>query len=153
LAATGVFSASPALAQYPQPAQGFGPRNPPPYSPYLNLLRNNNSFLQNYYGLVRPEIEFRNQLQFQQQQIGYTQSLALATGRQVASTELPVTGNVGRFLDTSGYFLRTGRGRGQAPTVPFQSGAGVGLSGGAYAPSLPLGGVFAPNLPPNVFRP
>jgi hypothetical protein len=36
---------------------GAGAR--PAFSPYLNLLRRGNSTLSNYYGLVRPELDFR----------------------------------------------------------------------------------------------
>jgi hypothetical protein len=36
---------------------GAGSR--PAFSPYLNLLRRGNSTLSNYYGLVRPELDFR----------------------------------------------------------------------------------------------
>jgi hypothetical protein len=39
-----------------------------PFSPYLNLLRRGNSTAFNYYGLVRPELEFRGaDSQFRQQ--------------------------------------------------------------------------------------
>lgn len=39
-----------------------------PFSPYLNLLRRGNSTAFNYYGLVRPELEFRGaDNQFRQQ--------------------------------------------------------------------------------------
>ena len=62
-----VFLVVPAAAS----AQGFGPSrydfntrqvqgplNRPTFSPYLNLLRNDNYAL-NYYGLVRPELDIR----------------------------------------------------------------------------------------------
>ena len=35
------------------------PSTRPAFSPYLNLLRDGNSTLQNYYGLVRPQQDFR----------------------------------------------------------------------------------------------
>ena len=35
---------------------------PPGYSPYLNLARQGNPGV-NYYGLVRPQVEFRNSVQ------------------------------------------------------------------------------------------
>jgi hypothetical protein len=45
---------------------GVGGRSP--FSPYLNLLRRGNSTAFNYYGLVRPELEFRGaDNQFRQQ--------------------------------------------------------------------------------------
>ena len=35
---------------------------PPAYSPYLDLLRNSNPAYIDYYGLVRPEVDIRNQV-------------------------------------------------------------------------------------------
>jgi hypothetical protein len=46
------------FSSYGRPG-GIGPTSRPTFSPYLNLLRGENSTLLNYYGLVRPEIEFR----------------------------------------------------------------------------------------------
>ena len=40
------------------------------FSPYLNLLRGGNSTLLNYYGLVRPEQEFRQANQQFQSSLG-----------------------------------------------------------------------------------
>lgn len=46
------------FSQYGSPG-GIGAVGQPTFSPYLNLLRRGNSTLQNYYGLVRPEQQFR----------------------------------------------------------------------------------------------
>src|SRR5438105_2383706 len=46
------------------PGGAYTPGNRPAYSPYLNLLRRDNPLgaAGNYYGLVRPEINFRNSI-------------------------------------------------------------------------------------------
>jgi len=41
--------------------------NTPTFSPYINLLRDNGGVGQNYYGLVRPQMEFAQQNQQMQQ--------------------------------------------------------------------------------------
>ena len=53
-----MFSAETAHAQPPVPG---GYVRPPSFSPYLNLVRGGSSTL-NYFGLVRPEVQFRNSL-------------------------------------------------------------------------------------------
>lgn len=65
VASLSLFLAESAQAQYPQ-SPGFGgnpgfgrTQNRPAFSPYLNLLRGGNTTLFNYYGLVRPEQDFR----------------------------------------------------------------------------------------------
>jgi hypothetical protein len=45
----------------------------PAFSPYLNLLRGGNSTLQNYYGLVRPEQNFRQADSILQREYGRLQ--------------------------------------------------------------------------------
>src|SRR5260370_40694423 len=76
VAAALFLTATTASAQAPIYRPGMGGQiGTPVYSPYLNLLRNNNSTLQNYYGLVRPEFQFRNSiygLQTQVSTIGQT---------------------------------------------------------------------------------
>jgi hypothetical protein len=128
------LTATMASAQAPSYRPGMGGQiGTPPYSPYLNLLRNNNSTLQNYYGLVRPEFQFRNSLLGLQQQvstIGQT-----ATGAAVdPETGLPFTGHSTQFLNTSHYFLNRG-GVGAAPG-PAAGGA-VGSAGGMRPTATP----------------
>ena len=48
---------------YTRPQTG-NPYAQPVFSPYLNLLRRGTNPAVNYYGLVRPEIDFRNSLQY-----------------------------------------------------------------------------------------
>ena len=40
-----------------------GPGNTPTFSPYLNLLREGGGVGQNYFGLVRPQVDFAQQNQ------------------------------------------------------------------------------------------
>src|SRR6266849_4481527 len=75
------------LAQYPtQPAGTPGNVNPPGASPYLNLLRSGSSQAVNYYGLVRPQTDFRNSIQGLQQQV---RTLGMEPPREAQGMELP----------------------------------------------------------------
>lgn len=90
-------------------AQGPGlPPNsaarPPVYSPYLNLTRSGNAAI-NYYGLVRPELDFRNAIQGLQTEF--------SSLNQASSTDLnaaPGTGHPVAFMNLSHYYpgLRSG---------------------------------------------
>jgi len=107
-------------------AQGLGysgnPANRPAVSPYINLLRGGSSGGVNYYGLVRPEIEFRSGIQRNQQQIAASQQSysELAAG-------MSTTGHPTRYMTHWNYFLNNGVGAVQPsfrrptpaiPTVP-----------------------------------
>jgi hypothetical protein len=108
---------SPAQAQgYTRPTTN--PFNRPVYSPYLNLLRRGNSFTQNYYGLVRPQLEFQQDINRLNQQLT-TVERQVAT-QEEAPSELPVTGHPTVFLNYAQYFL-SGGGRSagsREPTAP-----------------------------------
>lgn len=117
-------------------AQGYnpgGPYNPasrPAYSPYLNLLRPDSSLINNYYGLVRPQINFQNSLQQLDAQQG------LGASQQAAAQEsqfLPQTGRGARFQTQSRYFFTNGAGA--------LGGGGGGLGGGGFGGG---GGYAAP---------
>ncbi len=123
-------SASPPLRadRYAQPPAMRTPGGPlpPPYSPYLNLFRNGNPAYMNYYGLVRPEIDFRNQVYGLQQGVAAN---AEAISSYDQTTGLPLTGHATQFLNTSHYFLNRGgqgtpaaapRSMAQAATTPTQ---------------------------------
>jgi hypothetical protein len=113
-------------------AQGLGypanPANRPAVSPYINLLRGGSSGGVNYYGLVKPDIEFRGAIQRNQQQI--------AAGQQSYSeltAGLLTTGHPTRYMTHWNYFLNNGIGTGTPsfrrpapalPTVP-QAPAGA----------------------------
>ncbi len=92
-----------AIAQAPYTGPGgYAPNNPPAYSPYLNLLRRGNSAAANYYGLVKPELEFRSAYRGLQQQVNGQVNATAAVDPQ---SGLPYTGHVATFLNTGGYFL------------------------------------------------
>jgi hypothetical protein len=106
------------------PGGGSNPFNRPAYSPYLNLLRPGGSLVDNYYGLVRPQQNFRNALQsVELQQAGISSQQNALEGALIS---LP-TGHASRFLTHSRYFLnnRVGGGIGQFGAAP------VGFPGGA----------------------
>ncbi len=102
---------------------------PPVYSPYLNLLRNNNPAYINYYGLVRPEIDFRNSIYGLQQGVA-TNATGIA-GLDAAG--LPLTGHPTTFLNTSHYFLNRG-GQG-TPAAALAGAPAAAISRAALAPS------------------
>jgi hypothetical protein len=126
LLAAGLLSltcAAPVAAQFPAPPGGIMPSNPA-YSPNLNLLRNSIPFYQNYYGTVRPENEFRGNIQNLQRQQTQTED-EVTNGNSAAN--LAATGHGTSFLNTGGYFLnRSGGGgaRGQGQSTAGRSGQG-----------------------------
>jgi hypothetical protein len=104
-------SAGSVSAQPPVPGRGYS--RPPAFSPYLNLLRGGSSPAVNYYGIVRPQLDFResiqnlsNQVDLNQQSIG---NLA-ATGNA-----LPTTGHPTQFMNLGGYFMSNSGGGMSAP--------------------------------------
>ena len=105
LIGVGAFAAR-SYAQFPvlRPP-GPAPVSPAVYSPYLNLLRNGNPTYINYYGLVRPELDFRSQIYGLQQ--GVATNSAVLSGVESA-TGMPLTGHPTQFLNTSHYFLNRG---------------------------------------------
>lgn len=104
-----------------QPRVGPTPR--PPVSPYLNLIRPGNSPGVNYYGLVRPQIEFRNNLQNLQQQVT-TNRDAITGLNTTVSAAIPVTGHATTYLNTGGYFSGgAGRAGASAPRAGAQQQA------------------------------
>ena len=99
-----IFASATAYAQYPYgPQVGFGsqPRlgqGRPVYSPYLNLLRRGNSTLGNYYGLVRPELQFRAaNTQFQSQFNNVDRRFSQVQG-QFREGQMQVSGHRVQFL-------------------------------------------------------
>ncbi len=130
-AAAVVLVASVAAAHAQPPAPG-GSR-PPPFSPYLNLARPDSPTVLNYYGLVRPELQFRQSINALQQDVTFNQQAigSLAAG----NTGLPVTGHTTQFMNHGIYFMNNSGflppvgGYGSAGTF----GSGVG-TGGAFGP-------------------
>jgi hypothetical protein len=94
-----LLCASRAEAQYQSPGFFYSP--PPRTSPFLNLLRSGTPPGINYYGLVRPEIEFRRGIQQLQGQ-ALTQQQAI-TGLQTAPAAV-TTGHPVGFGTHLSYF-------------------------------------------------
>lgn len=114
------------------------------FSPYLNLNRGGNTAALNYYGIIRPQMNFQSSLQSlsqqQQQTAGMMQDDPLMPGI--------VVGTRPRFLNTSGYFLNINGGTapgmaGGAAAGPggqTQSGFGTGPQSTATGSGLGAGG-------------
>jgi hypothetical protein len=73
----------------------------PTVSPYLNLLQGGQPPGVNYYGIVRPELDFRSSIQKLQQQ-NQTNQQALADLQN--PTVLPATGHFTGFMTQGPYF-------------------------------------------------
>src|SRR5262245_61625605 len=112
LAATG---GGQARAQAPARLGQLTPSTQPAYSPYLNLLRPGTPFFQNYYGLVRPEVEFRGGIRSLQQQAAVEQE---AVSGLTGAATLPPTGHRTAFMNTGGYFLAPKQTTPPPPTTP-----------------------------------
>lgn len=128
---TATAAAQPPLG--PRPLTGV---NTPPVSPYLNLLRPGTSPAINYYGLVRPEMNFLNSVQALQAQLGYAQQAAALQAGEVGTTGHPVY-----FLNYGSYFLNT---TGQSsvaggPQAPARAPLGGGLPGSTAGMYRPIG--------------
>jgi hypothetical protein len=93
-----------AMAQVYQPRPaGYGS---PPVSPYINLLRPGQSPAINYYGIVRPTVNFQNSIAGLQQQETQTNAQLAATDQALLT--LPQTGHSAVFMSYSHYFGGTG---------------------------------------------
>jgi hypothetical protein len=111
-----------------------------PFSPYLNLLRPGSSPAINYYGLVRPEQQMRQQLgQLQQQFRDFPATLAPTNTEELAPAGnqlLTPTGHSFRFNSTGSYFNRLNGGAG-VPSVA----RGLPMAGPNMGqPNRPAGG-------------
>ncbi|MGL4551163.1 MAG: hypothetical protein ACRC33_08245 [Gemmataceae bacterium] len=120
-----------AFAQAPL-RPGIGPNTRPAFSPYLNLVRNGNSAAFNYFGLVRPELQFRDSIQSLQGDVATNRQMINATNATVASA-LPATGHTATFLNTGGYFLNSAGGGGSrgSAAAPSRAGGATPARGGA----------------------
>jgi hypothetical protein len=136
----------------PPNATNVGPITSPVYSPYLNLLRPGGSTAQNYFGLVRPELDLRNAAGTLQQQTyqnsQYLNGLAYGNGGYYPL----VTGHTATFLSLQGRFLNTkgtgagGRGgglvAGSGSAGNYGAGPGpisAGYGGTGYGPGAGTG--------------
>ncbi len=81
----------------------------PAYSPYLNLFRPGTLF-QNYFGLVQPELQWRNSVQNLQGQVMVNNQAIGNLQQQATQMGPPATGHAVRFNDFGGaYGGRGGR--------------------------------------------
>lgn len=118
-------------AQAQAPGRPAGPVRTPGFSPYLNLLRQGNSAGVNYYGLVRPQVDARNEFRALQGQI--TDNRRAITDQAVNSSALPSTGDkTVTFLNTGGYFMNLSpQGGGGGAGFGTMGAGGSGQSGGS----------------------
>jgi hypothetical protein len=118
----------------------------PTVSPYLNLLRPGGTPAINYYGLVRPQFEFRATAQALQGQINQErQILNSETAAPGSDYPLPPTGHGARFMSYAGYFGNPGGLGGGGLRNPGRSAANPltnrpGLSGPTSRPNVGGGG-------------
>jgi hypothetical protein len=96
----GVLLLGPVAAVRAQPPGGVPVG--PAFNPYMNLLRRNNPTYLNYYGLVRPQLEFRQSIQGLRQDLGATQA---QTQQLQGEAALPATGHSTSFMNSSRYFM------------------------------------------------
>jgi hypothetical protein len=113
-------------AQPPDPLRP--PVRRPSYSPYLNLTRQGGTPVQNYYGLVRPEVEFRSGIS---QLRGENQILAGGLAAATAGEELS-TGHSTGYMTHLRYFGTN------------RQGGAIGTIGGARPTTTIGGGVQRP---------
>jgi len=86
-------------------ARAQAPQGRPTYSPYLNLLRSGNPTFQNYYGLVRPQIQANQSIQSLQGQLQDTNAVIASNATDTSGNVLPVTGQGFGYMTHRGYFL------------------------------------------------
>jgi hypothetical protein len=110
-----LYIAEPLWAQAP----GFNPSARPTFSPWLNLNRRGSNAAVNYYGIIRPQVNFSNSIQQLQQEVALPPTEATTAG-----SELPATGHVAGFLNHNKYFMNRGgvsaSGATSAPTATAQ---------------------------------
>lgn len=132
-----LLAAGSTLAQPPSNPynRGVPSYNRPVYSPYLNLFRRGGSLLENYQGLVRPELDFRNSINSLGQQVNYNEQQTAQIGSQI----LPATGHPVYFNNLSHYFSGL---RGSTGGIGGGGRAGAGAGGGSGGARGPSTGGF-----------
>jgi len=108
----------------------------PTFSPYLNLLRRGNPAV-NYYGLVRPEVEFRNSVNQMQQQLNSVQS---TVDQEANNPNAVTTGHRTQFQSYGHYYpAKGGAGgggsAGRGVVAPTYSGGAAATLGGGTRPT------------------
>lgn len=109
LALAGCLVAGQSYAQGPAPyvRPNPNPNNPysrPIFSPYLNLARTNNPFVNagiNYAGVVRPEFQLYSDVGSLQRQVSQVQTDLVSTGEQ---NVFPATGHATQFMNFGHYY-------------------------------------------------
>ncbi len=86
------------------PGGAYGPYGQPPVSPYINLLRGGSSAGVNYYGIVRPQMYFRNTVQRLQQDVNSDQQAIAGMDAGMADM-MPATGVRSGFMLQNRYFM------------------------------------------------
>jgi hypothetical protein len=102
-AAIGLAMSATAISAQPPVPGGYA--RPPAFSPYLNLNRGGSPAI-NYYGLVRPEIQFRQSLLHLSNDVAANQQ-ALGSGNP-GMNDMPFTGHPTQFMNLNGYFMNNG---------------------------------------------
>lgn len=140
------------------PAPPVFPMNRPVISPYLNLLRQGSSPANNYFNLVRPQIDFNNSINQLQRQTAANRS-AIAGIEQSTNQfgdSMRPTGFVPQFLNQNSYFLTyAGGGAMNQNTVPNRGNGGrvgVTLPRAMGVPSLGVPAMGAPAMGTPRFR-
>jgi hypothetical protein len=95
------------LAHAQPPLPGGAYSRPPIYSPYLNLARGGSATF-NYYGLVRPEMQFRQAVQNLAGDIAQNQQAIGNLNAGINGSDLPFTGHATQFMNLGGYFMNNG---------------------------------------------
>jgi len=108
LGAAGLHAQPPRPGGYapPPPPGGAYYSRPPAFSPYLNLLRGGGSPALNYYGLVRPEMQFRQSIQNLSGDVAMNQQMVDSLGAQMIGQS--ATGHATQFMNLGGYFMNSG---------------------------------------------
>lgn len=125
----------PAFAQAPI-RPGITPPARPAFSPYLNLLRPGGTPTLNYYGIVRPELAFRDSILGLQNAVDINRQLITTGGGAPGQTDMLVTGRGGFFLNTGGYFLNLTGGAGPGRGTIASPGGAAAIAGGARPGTL-----------------
>jgi hypothetical protein len=136
-------------------AQGYGPgyspagppglpTSRPAFSPYLNLLRGGDPAI-SYYGLVKPEFDFRYANQNLQQQINQNAS-AINTPVD-PTTGLPLTGHPVAFMNYSHYFGGAGGAGGRGGLIGRVQG---GATTGGQFPTSTAGSALTAGARPTI---
>jgi hypothetical protein len=126
-----------AQAQYPYSRPATSPYQQPAFNPYLNLLRPGGNAFTNYYGFVRPQLDFAADIgQLGQQQALIQQNV---TALDQTTGQL-VTGVRSTFMTHRRYFMNNGSGGVVTGGGGAGSGASRGLGAGAGAQRGGMGG-------------